>query len=268
MRNALNDSQKKSFDIAKRFGYEWQIYSRLDKNYEEQFINWIHPFNKAGFHSKDVCDAGCGMGRNAYWALKYGAKSVLAFDAAQGSVVSAKNTLKEFPNAQVELLDIYRLNRPNSFDICMSIGVIHHLEHPRKAVESLVYALRPGGQLIVWLYGYEGNELYVNLFRLIHPVMKRIHPGIVHGLTYLFSIPLFVLIKAWPFQSEYIQRIRKFSFPHLHSIVFDQLLPRISKYYKRSEVEALFYDVGLGSIQIEHNSNYSWTVIGVKAGRQ
>ena len=63
-----------------RFGFEWKIYSSIEPNHEIQFKRWVYPLSEKDFFGKDVLDAGCGMGRNSYWPLKWGAKSVTAFD--------------------------------------------------------------------------------------------------------------------------------------------------------------------------------------------
>ena len=36
--------------------------------------------NKNYWKGKDILDAGCGIGRNTYWPISYGAKSAIAFD--------------------------------------------------------------------------------------------------------------------------------------------------------------------------------------------
>ena len=81
---------------TERFGYEWNKYSHMDPIYESQFRNWIGKLTPNDFKDKNVLDAGCGMGRNSYWALKYGARYLTAFDADQRSVDATKNTLKDF----------------------------------------------------------------------------------------------------------------------------------------------------------------------------
>ena len=55
-----------------RFGYEWDKYSDIYPDYEQQFLNWISPLDSEDFIGKDILDAGCGMGRNSYYALQYG----------------------------------------------------------------------------------------------------------------------------------------------------------------------------------------------------
>ena len=255
---------KPKLDTSKRFGFEWDRYRDFFPHYEKQFLGGIQPLTSSDFEGKDVLDAGCGMGRNSYWAAKYGARSILAVDYSELALASARETLAGLPGTRVERFSLYDLPHQQHFDLCFSIGVIHHLEHPRLAVEKLLQTLRPGGKLVVWLYGYEGNELYLRFFRPLHPLLRRLPPALVHTLAYLASAPLFLGLKLPVAKSEYLDLVRHFPFRHLHKIVFDQLLPDIAHYYRRHEVEALFAGLDWAKLEIHHNRGYSWTVIGEK----
>ena len=251
-------------DTSERFGFEWDRYRRFFPHYEQQFRGWIAPLGPEAFAGRDVLDAGCGMGRNSYWAVRYGARSVVAVDQAELAVAAAREVLAELPEARVECASLYDLEHEAAFDLCMAIGVIHHLEHPRRALEKLVRALRPGGRLVIWLYGYEGNEHWVRFFRLLHPLLRRLPPRAVHGFAHLVSVPLFLLLRLPLLRSPYVAQVRRFPFAHLHKIVFDQLLPEIAHYYRRAEVETLFAGLGVSRVEIHHNRGYSWTVLCVK----
>src|SRR5437867_11572361 len=84
-----------------QFGYEWSRYSAILPEVEEQFDNWIAPIARGDFAGASVLDAGCGMGRNSYWALQYGASSVVACDVDDRTLAAARANLRTFPNAEV-----------------------------------------------------------------------------------------------------------------------------------------------------------------------
>jgi SAM-dependent methyltransferase len=255
-------SAPRGLDTSTRFGVEWDRYRGLFPHYEEQFRGWIAPLGPGDFAGRDVLDAGCGMGRNSLWAARWGARSVVAIDEAELALAAARQTLAGVPNARVERHSIYALPWRGAFDLVFCVGVIHHLEEPRRALASLLATLRPGGRLLVWLYGYEGNEAWVRCFRLLHPLLRRLPVGAVHALAYLVSVPLFLGLRLPLPKSPYLAQVARFPFAHLHKIVFDQLLPALAHYYRRAEVEALFGDAGLARVEIHHNRGYSWTVIG------
>ena len=249
-----------------RFGFEWDKYNKIDVNHETQFMRWVSPLGveKDFFKGKKVLDASCGMGRNAYWALKYGASELVAFDNDERTVKSARNTLKDFPNARVDMLDIYKIPWENEFDVVMCIGVIHHLEYPEEAVKNLIRAAKPGGEVILWLYGKEGNEWFVPWLDILRiNFTSKIPPRVLYYFTYLFSVPLYLFLKLFPQKKEYFKLIKNFSFNQIHaSIIFDQLLPSIARYYKKEEALDLVKD--LHDVKIYHTNDISWTVRGIK----
>jgi SAM-dependent methyltransferase len=249
-----------------RFGYEWDKYSHMTPMYEKLFRGWVYPLQPADFAGKKVLDAGCGMGRNSYFALRYGAASVTAFDLDPRSLAAARRTLKDFPNASVSLQSIYDLSYKDEFDLAFSIGVIHHLERPQEALHNLVRALRPGGTLLVWVYGYEGNEWIV---RYVNPVRKyitsRLPLPMVHLLSYFCSVPLYIFVKIFRGPSAYLRQMSAYEFWHIHSIVFDQLIPKVANYWKKGEVEALCEPLELSHLDIHAPENKSgWIIIGKK----
>ena len=248
-----------------RFGFEWKKYSSIEPNHEIQFKRWVYPLSEKDFFGKDVLDAGCGMGRNSYWPLKWGAKLVTAFDFDKRSVESAQRTLSEFKNAEVSYQSIYSIDFKDKFDIAFSIGVVHHLADPDSAVRNLARAAKKGGTVLIWLYGYEGNEWIV---RFINPIRKiftsRISPPILNWLTYLASVPFFIYLKIFPVKHPYMKHLKKFNFRHTHYIILDQLLPKIANYWKKEEAKKLLEGKGLENIQIYPCNNNSWTVIGIK----
>jgi len=249
-----------------RFGFEWQKYCQIDPNYEIHFEQWFYPLTKKDFLGKKVLDAGCGMGRNSYWAKKWGADYVVAFDYDKRSVEAAKDNLKEFNNVKVGFKSIYEIDWENEFDIVFSVGVIHHLEDPQKAIKNLIQTLKPGGTILLHVYSYEGNKWLV---RFIDPIRKNITSklpvGLTHFMSYFFSIPLWVFIKVFKGPTPYLKLLSKFKFWHVHSIVFDQLIPKIAHYWRREEAFNLLSQYkNLENVQIYPVNNNSWTILGIK----
>lgn len=252
---------------SERFGYEWHKYDFLLPQYEEQFLKWVYPLTKDSFKDKILLDAGCGMGRNSYWPLKYGAKFVYAFDLDERSISAAKENLKDFNNVEIGYDDINTYNSPNEVDIAFSIGVIHHLHRPGRALANMVKSIKPGGKLLIWVYGREGNEWIV---KYVDPIRKnitsRLPVGLVHFLTYIVSIPLYLFIKLLPQHRPYLKQLKSFEFRHVHSIVFDQLIPEVANYWTRQQAEDLLSAIpDLKKIKSYSVNGRSWTVIAEKS---
>jgi 2-polyprenyl-3-methyl-5-hydroxy-6-metoxy-1,4-benzoquinol methylase len=250
-----------SLDTSQRFGFQWDRRRELYPHYRDQFLHWIQPLDPEAFRDKDVLDAGCGMGRNTWWAAQLGARSITAIDQSELAVASAREVVGSLPGVAVRRESIYDIEEREAFDLCFCLGVIHHLEHPRRALERLVESLRPGGQLVVWLYGYEGNALFVRIFQLLHPLLRRMPPRLLHGLAHLLALPLFLLLKLPLPRSEYLASLAHFPYGHVQLIVHDQLVPEVAHYYKRAEVAALFEGLPVSTCEIHHNRGYSWTVL-------
>lgn len=249
----------------KKFGYEWDLYREIIPLHERQFVQWIQPFALDDFRGKRFLDAGCGIGRNSLWALKAGAASAYAFDFDERTVSVARENLKGYPNCEVGFESVYDLARRDEFDIAFCIGVLHHLEHPRRAVENLVRALKPGGTLILWVYAREGNERYLGWFDPLRKhVTSRIHPAITRGIAVAMTAAL-KLYLVLPHRNSYLAELRKRSFRHTEAMVFDQLLPHIAHYWRRDEVLGLASGLPLEEIRVTHTHGISWTLIAKKS---
>ena len=246
-----------------RFGFEWNTYHEIVPEYEEQFLKWVWPLDKNYFKGKSIVDAGCGIGRNSYWPLHYKAKKVIAFDYDPRTVEVAKKNLAPFKNARVYQGSIYDL-KPLKADLAFSIGVIHHLAEPRNAVTALVKSVKKGGKVLIWVYGYEGNEWIVRYINPLRKITSRLPLSMVHVLAYAFSLPLYVYVRLVPQSKPYLRQLSEFTFRHIHSIVFDQLIPRIAHYWKREEALELFNGQGLKDIETHRVNGNSWTVVGTK----
>jgi SAM-dependent methyltransferase len=59
-------------------------------------------------------------------------------------------------------------------DIVVSIGVLRHVPEPRPVVAAAYRILKPGGKIVVWLYGWEGKGAYLSVILPIRTVTSRL----------------------------------------------------------------------------------------------
>lgn len=248
-----------------RFGYEWGHYNELKPVYEEQFRRWTPFFTPEDWRGKIFLDVGCGMGRNSHWPMTYGAAGGLAIDLDERSLTAARRTLDAHPTVEVRRQSAYDLDERDRFDVAFSIGVIHHMEHPERALAAMTRAVKPGGTVTIWVYGLENNRWIVHgLTPLRKALFSRLPIGATHALSWGPTALLWLLLRLGVGRIEYFRLIRRFDFAHLRSIVFDQMLPSIAHYWSRDEVEALMRGAGLENVRLAWVNEMSWAAIGTR----
>jgi SAM-dependent methyltransferase len=248
-----------------RFGYSWDRYSEVLPEHEEQFLRWTAPLGREDWRGVRFLDAGCGIGRNSYWPMTYGAAGGVALDVDDRTLARARTNLAKFPAVEVRRQSIYDIAEENTFDLAFSIGVIHHLEFPERAVARMVRAVKPGGQVLVWLYGRENNGWIIHLFNPVRTALfSRLPLGLVHALSWPLTAILWLMLRLGLQRLAYFRLIRRFSFDHLRAIVFDHMIPRIALYYTRDEAITLLRNAGLETVETVWVNEMSWAVRGRK----
>ena len=247
-----------------RFGYSWDRYAELLPAHQEQFLRWTS-LDKGFWRGKRFLDGGCGIGRNSFWPMTYGASGGVAVDVDERTLGRARENLAAFSELEVRRQSIYEVSEADAFDIAFSIGVIHHLSDPEAAVARMTRAVKPGGQVLVWLYGRENNGWIVKFFNpLRHALFSKLPLKLVHILSWPLSPILWLALQVGFPPGPYYRLIRGFSFAHLRAIVFDHMIPRIAIYYTQAEAEALLASAGLEDVRATWVNENSWSVIGRK----
>jgi SAM-dependent methyltransferase len=267
----LVEQQRKT---AGAFGWQWQHFVELHPEFEDQFLDWIYPLRPEAFQGKRVLDAGCGMGRHAYFSASYGAREVVALDLSQ-AVETAQRNLSRFDSVHVLQGDLLRpplrtAANGGGFDLVYSIGVLHHLPNPQEGFRSLLRFVRPGGTIAVWVYGYENNGFVRNVIEPLRQVSTRIPATALRMIAWPLAIGFHAAAKAvyrplertalgqsFPLH-EYMSSVADFSFRQNYGIVFDQLAAPTAAYIKGNELRQWFSESGLEDVLISHRHGNSW----------
>jgi len=256
-------------ETADRFAEEWTRWSELRDYYEKQFLGWVAPIAREDFAGKVVFEGGCGKGRHTSVVVGFGAKAVVGVDLGASAFVAFKNT-RDLPNAHVVVGDL--LNPPviPVFDLAFSVGVIHHLPNPAEGFKTLSSVVRPGGRVVVWVYGKENNEWIITW---VDPVRKALTAKLGPAtLRVLSAVPAAGLRMAIRFlykpdaegkgprlpYGDYFASMHDFPFDEIHSIVFDQLVTPVAHYLTGDEVKRWF-DRGFRDVNVRWHNRYSWT---------
>jgi len=140
---------------------------------------------RTGFRPEDlagklVLDVGCGMGRFADVATRWGAH-VVGIDLSLAAEVAARNLADR--EATIFQADVFQLPfAPASFDYIYSIGVLHHTPDCEKAFKSLPGLLKPGGRIAIWLYSAYNN--WYKMSDIYRRVTRRMSPRLLHKLCW------------------------------------------------------------------------------------
>lgn len=176
---------------AASFGFQWHRYQKTQLDHDELRESERHFLAKTALRPEDlkgklVLDVGCGMGRFAEVATRWGAR-VVGVDLSAAAEVAAENLAdRDFAAFQA---DVFALPfAPESFDVIYSVGVLHHTPDCEAAVKALDKYLKPGGLLVVWLYsGYNKWYRFSDFWRRYTHQMK---PETLHGILKV-AVPFF-----------------------------------------------------------------------------
>lgn len=188
---------------AASFGFQWHRYQKTQLDHDEvresdQNFRMKTALRPEELEGKLALDVGCGMGRFAEVATRWGAR-VVGVDLSAAAEVAAKNLSdREFMAFQA---DAFALPfAPESFDVIYSVGVLHHTPDCEAAVKSLEKYLKPGGILAVWLYsGYNKWYRFSDFWRrytsrmkpqTLHGILKVAVPVFYHSQQVLRKVPL------------------------------------------------------------------------------
>lgn len=241
---------------------QWQII-RDDELF--LFEDWISPHTLDTFKGKTVLECGCGSGQHTNFMAQY-AKSVVAVDLNTVAIAQQRNAHHD--NVRFVEADIATMQLPDTFDIVISIGVVHHTDHPEKTIANMKRHLKPGGIMIVWVYSQEGN-LPVRL--LIEPARKLFLSrlsrksllAISSLATALMYLPIYTVyllpLKFLPYY-DYFENFRRLSFQRNVGNLFDKLNAPQTDFISKKRAEAFVAD--MVEPHVSAYKGVSWRVSG------
>lgn len=110
-----------------------------------QISQYIYPLTLDGFN---ILDCGCGEGNNALTLAKYGARlSVLDISSEKIKKVRDRFT-EEKTFVECTIANIEDWTPDTQYDIVLFTNVLHFIPDKRKALETILDALKPKGILI------------------------------------------------------------------------------------------------------------------------
>lgn len=254
------------------FGQQWTNYRDNSGFYgstelfEDAFGALLPSAEIAG---KRVADIGSGSGRIVNMLLSLGAAEVFAVEPSDAFDVLKENTAKDAARIHYIKATGEKLPADAQVNLVVTYGVLHHIYDPKPVVEACFRALKPGGRMIAWLYGWEGNAAYLTLALPMRKLTTHMPHRALEAMSRLLNVGMdayLPLAKRFPVPlAGYMNNvIANLTREHRRLVIYDQLCPAYARFYKKNEARALLEQVGFQDVRLHHRHGYSWTVMGTK----
>ena len=253
------------------FDNQWKLQGDLNEDYwasDEILIDqFSNIFAKIEVKNKVIADVGAGTGRIIRTLFKYDPKFIFAIEPSPtGRAEISKNFMNK-KNLNIIASDGLNFKTAEPCDIIFSLGVIHHIKNPTDVLKNIKSNLKSKGKVVLWVYGYENNELYIYVYKCLSFFTKKLPDGIVYKIASLLNIiiqPYIFLCKYinLPMKNYWLNVFNKCGMQKRRDMIFDQLNPAYAKFYKKNEIEKELLDAGFTNLRFHHRHNYSWSIVG------
>jgi ubiquinone/menaquinone biosynthesis C-methylase UbiE len=259
---------------AESFAYEWEHFGQLREEWERNFREYLRPHEPESLRDRLVLDVGAGSGRHSYEAHRLGAR-VVAVDLGDAIHVARRNLPPDVLTVQADAEELPFEDA--SFDLVMSIGVLHHLPDPRRALNSLARLVRPGGYIHIYVYWTPTRRWHRLLLRLVSAARRvtvRMPRPLLRALCYPIAVTLFAIF-VLPYRLTRhalglkrvaagfpLKAYADYPFRVCVNDQFDRFSAPLEWRFTADEVEALLRDVGfIDTVVVE---NHGWVASGLR----
>ena len=211
MENSLaerDDTEEKTADL---YG---KIFPAISQQDFEKFLSFVSTStlreNTDYFQGKTVLDLGCGgLGYAIAGFIQQGAAAVTGIDLSAENIARLQSKFQQYPHVKLIQHDICHLEDLDleTPDLVYSNGVIHATKAPEKVVADAYRLLKPGGKIVIGLYGKGGIiPFLITLSRTLGRVIpQKVLEGILKAVwpTSIFYIMDYVYV---PIQIRYTEQ--------------------------------------------------------------
>ncbi len=241
--------------------HRWTTFDSAAAEWQDSFLDYAAPLGPEDFLGRLVLDAGCGYGRHAFFAARFGAE-VVALDSSLDAIRSCRANTDGCDRVHPVLGDIHSPPlRDGLFSLTYCFGVLHHLEQPWDAVRRLGALLAPGGRLSLWVYGpRQGLTLQVNnalrgvTTNLDAEELYRTSRWIARGLR-VFSHTPYRWFGQVPVARSLVSHLpvhdhARWPFDVVVADVYDRLRIPVRHWFTREQLEAWLADAGYLDVRV------------------
>ncbi|MEZ4754605.1 MAG: methyltransferase domain-containing protein [Bdellovibrionota bacterium] len=249
------------------FSEQWSSYTTQQGYYAspDMLQDYFGPLMKLeDLKGCRVCEIGSGNGRFISIMSQY-ADEVVGLEPSEAVEVSRQYN-KDNQNVTHVNKSIYDADKPTGFDYVFCLGVLHHTGDPIETVKQIKSMLKPDGKAVIWVYGKEGNGLYLALYNTLSFFTKKMPHKLLVALSKLLTYPLMGYIALarkipMPMRNYMVNVLGKYSFYELELTIYDQLNPSVAAYWTKAEFSEILRGGGLNPQEFYHRHEYSWTAV-------
>ena len=266
-------------ETVEGFGREWGHYDQSALGTSEAqdiFHDYFGLFDFTGLG--EGFDLGCGSGRWArFVAPQVGKLHCIdpsdAIEVARRNLADCSNV--EFHRASADAIPV--ADQSQDFGYCL--GVLHHIPDPQRALDNAVRKLKPGAQMLVYIYYALDNRslLYRAMWRASNSgrrIVSRLPFAVRRGVTEVVAATVY-----WPLarSARLVERLggdpsqmplsayRSKSFYTMRTDALDRFGTRLEQRFSRDQIEGMMKRSGLGAIRFSDSEPY-WVAVGRKLG--
>jgi len=266
--------QNADLSVIKSFGDEWKKFHQFGN----EDINRLAAEYFDIIPDSKMLEVGCGSGR---WTRVLSPK-VGIVDAVDPSdaIYAADELLKDFSN--VRLTKAASENLPfedNTYDLVISIGVLHHIPDTLKAMKDCVSKVKPGGYFYTYLYyKLENRGLLFRAFFFVSNLLRKVVsalPGSIKKivcdvLAVVVYMP-FVLLSRLFYKAGFKKLADKIplstykdkSFFIIRNDALDRFGTKLEQRFTRQQIQEMMIACGLVNIKFSEKMPF-WHAIGQK----
>jgi len=261
---------------SERFGHGW-IAGGLPEPLTRPIDYHLHLMQTA-LHAPPlsglILDAGAGEGIDlASVGLTPGCRAV-GVELSSGGIRATAARISTVPRAQVVQGNLLSMPfRTNAFDHAYSYGVVHHTIDPAAAMREIVRAVKPGGNVLIYVYeDFERRGLLWQLaLRSVNAVRRPISAMSPAGIRRVCAALAPLVYVTCTIPSRHFSWAKRFPYPATQNPTLQSLIPDlydrfaapIEERYSEAGARALVEQAGC----VVKASAYlrGWAVWGQKA---
>ena len=132
-----------------------------------------------------VLEVGSGSGRILHMLSTYSPSKLIGVEPS-GAFDKLELNTKKLSNLHLQNTSGANFDQKN-IDVIISLGVIHHIPQADEVVLNIFNSLKKGGFFLMWVYGYENNQIYVVLQKVLRTFTTFLPDYLLDKLSWLIS---------------------------------------------------------------------------------